>query len=195
VNEARRAVAQRVFEAASVHDAAQADRLLRHRVLEPVSAELLGVLVRVRRATRVLELGTSIGHSTLWLADAAEAAGGSVVSVDLDAERSRAAASALAEAGLSTTVELRVEDAAETLRRSPDAHWQLVFLDAERPHYAAYVDDLVRVLAPSGLLVVDNVVSHASEVEPFLRLVEARPELTSTVVPVGAGLLLAVREP
>lgn len=195
MNEARRAVAARVFQAASAHDAAHTDRLLRHRVLEPASAELLGVLARAGRATRVLELGTSIGHSTLWLADAAEAVGGSVVSVDLDAERSRAAASALAEAGLSTKVELRVEDAAETLRRSPDGHWQLVFLDAERPHYPDYVDDLVRVLAPAGLLVVDNVVSHADELVEFRAQVSGDPRVFEALCPTGAGALLIVQEP
>lgn len=193
MNPARRALAARLHAAATVHDEALTDRLQRHRVLEPVSAELLGVLVRTLRAPRVLELGTSVGHSTLWLADAAEAVGGSLVTVDVDAGRSQAAASAIAEAGLSPHVELRTEDAADTLRQSPHGHWQLVFLDAERPRYPGYVDDLVRVLAPAGLLVVDNVVSHAAEVEPFLQLIAERPELTSTVVPVGAGLLLAVR--
>ena len=141
----------------------------------------------------MLELGTSVGHSTLWLADAAEAVGGSLVTVDVDAGRSQAAASAVAEAGLAPHAVLRTEDSADTQRQPPHGHWQLVVLDAERPHYPGYVDDLVRVLAPAGLLVVDNVVSHAAEVEPFQQLIAERPELTRTVVPVGAGLLLAVR--
>jgi predicted O-methyltransferase YrrM len=83
VNAARRAVAADVLAAAREHDAAQSDRLARFRNVEPETAELLGVLVRAVRAARVLELGTSNGYSTIWLADAVEGIGGPIVSVDV----------------------------------------------------------------------------------------------------------------
>jgi predicted O-methyltransferase YrrM len=76
MNAARRAIADDVLEAARAHDAAQADRLARFRNVEPETAALLGVLVRAGGARRVLELGTSNGYSTLWLADAVEGTGG-----------------------------------------------------------------------------------------------------------------------
>ena len=68
-----------------------------------------------------------------------------------------------------------------------------MFLDAERPAYTGYVRELVRTLAPGGLLAVDNVRSHEHELVEFTALIEAEPALTQTVVPVGAGLRLAVR--
>ena len=74
-----------------------------------------------------------------------------------------------------------------------DLVWQFVFLDAERPAYPGYLPDLVRTLAPSGLLAIDNVQSHAHELVEFTSLIEAEPALTQTVVPVGAGLRVAVR--
>jgi predicted O-methyltransferase YrrM len=70
-----------------------------------------------------------------------------------------------------------------------------VFLDAERPAYVDYWPELVRTLAPNGLLVVDNVLSHEDQLVEFTTLVEADDRVTTTVVPIGAGLRLAVREP
>ncbi|MET9255409.1 class I SAM-dependent methyltransferase [Streptomyces sp. NPDC003717] len=175
------------------HDAAEPNRLDRLRNLEPDSAALLALVVRAGRARRALELGTSNGYSTLWLADALRDTGGHLVSVDTDPGRSAQAARNLDRAALHADVELRVQDAAETLRQSPDAHWDFVLLDAERPAYPGYWPDLVRTLAPSGLLAVDNVLSHADQVAGFRALVEADPRVVQTVVTVGAGLLLVLR--
>jgi predicted O-methyltransferase YrrM len=192
VNPARRAVADAVLAAARAHDAAQADRLARFRNVEPETAELLGVLVRATAARRVLELGTSNGYSTIWLADAAEATGGAVTSVEIDPARTAMARATLRSAGLAA--ELVTGDAAETLRASPDGEWDLVFLDAERPAYPGYWPDLLRVLRPGGgLLAIDNVVSHAAEVAEVTALIEAEPAVTTVLVPVGAGLRLVVR--
>jgi predicted O-methyltransferase YrrM len=153
---------------------------------------MLGVLIRATSARRILEIGTSNGYSTIWLGDAAEATGGRVISVDVDGGRTELARATLREAGLSERVELRTEDAAATLGASVDAAWEFVFLDAERPAYASYLADLVRTLAPGGLLAVDNVRSHEHELTEFTALIEAEPGFTQTVVPVGAGLRLAV---
>jgi predicted O-methyltransferase YrrM len=189
----RRTYAAALLERSRAHDATQADRLDRFRNLEPETAELLGVLVRALRPHAMLELGTSNGYSTIWLADAAAATGARLVSVDLDAERVRLARAHLTDAGLDGAAELRVEDAAATLRRSTDGEWGFVFLDAERPAYAGYWPELRRVLAPAGLLVVDNVLSHAGEVAELRALVDGDPAFVSSVVPIGAGALLVAR--
>jgi predicted O-methyltransferase YrrM len=188
----RRRLAEQIFEASRTHDAAEPDRVRRFRNVEPETAELLALLVRATRARTILELGTSNGYSTMWLADAAESTGATLVSVELDRDRTEAARANLAAAALD--VELRIEDAAETLRRSGDGEWDFVFLDAERPAYAGYWPDLLRSLRPhGGLLAIDNVLSHADEVAEATGLVEAEPSVDSVVVPVGAGLRLVVR--
>jgi predicted O-methyltransferase YrrM len=150
------------------------------------------VLVRATAARRVLELGTSNGYSTIWLADAAEATGGAVTSVEIDPARTAMAHAALERAGLAA--ELVTGDAGDALRGSADGAWDLVFLDAERPAYAGYWPDLLRVLRPGGgLLAIDNAVSHAAEVADVTALIEAEPAVTGVLVPIGAGLRLAVR--
>ncbi len=179
----------------TAHDAGLADRLERLRNVEPDTARVLSVLVQALAARRLLELGTSNGYSTLWLADAVRSVGGRLVTVDVDAARSALAAQNLDRVGLRELVELRVQDAAVTLRDTPDGALDMIFLDAERPAYAGYWPDLVRVLRPGGLLAVDNVLSHADQVADFRALVRADARVNEAVVPTGAGLLLVVRSP
>ncbi len=193
MNADRQAFLDELYAAGRAHDEALSDRLQRFRNVEPETAELLGVLVRAMQATRVLEIGTSNGYSTIWLADAAEAVGGSVVSLEVEAERTEMARSNLSDAGVLSFVELRIEDAGDALAGYADETWDLIFLDAERPAYVGYWPDLVRVLRPNGLLVVDNTLSHANQLVEFSELVHDHERVTSTLLTVGAGVLLVVK--
>lgn len=176
------------------HDAGKSDRLERLRNLEPETARLLAVLVRASGARTVLELGTSNGYSTLWLADALRDTGGRVVSVEIDPGRGALAARNLDRGGLGAFVELRVQDAGRALSESADAAWDMIFLDAERPAYVGYWPDIVRTIKPGGLLVVDNVLSHAEEVHDFRDMIQTTPGVTEALAPTGAGALLVVRD-
>jgi len=175
------------------HDAEKADRLERLRNLETETARMLSVLVQALAPARVLELGTSNGYSTVWLAQAARTSGGHLTSVEILPERTEQARVNLARAGLSAVVELRVQDAGEALAASADGEWALIFLDSERPAYVRYWPELVRALAPRGLLVVDNVLSHADELAEFRALLAGDDRFNEALVPIGAGVLLAVR--
>src|SRR4051794_30891293 len=188
----RRAFAHALYAASREYDAAQPDRLARWRNVEPETAELLGVLIRAKRARCVLEIGTSNGYSTIWLADAAAATGGTVLPVEIEPSRPALARENVARAGLEDRVELRTEDAAQTLRGLPDDAFELTFLDAERPRYVGYWRDLIRTLAPGGLLAVDNAISHANELVDFRAVVDGDARVTRALVPIGAGLLLVV---
>jgi predicted O-methyltransferase YrrM len=187
----RRAIAAEVFAAGRGYDAAQPERLNRLRNVEPDTAELLGVLVRAIRSRRILEIGTSNGHSTLWLADAAEAVDGRVETLDIDPRRTELARANLERAGLAGVVDCRTIGAAQALSEYPDAAWDFVFLDAERPEYPGYWPNLRRALAPGATLAIDNAISHESELQSFNRLLGDDPQLTSARVPIGAGLTVA----
>ena len=80
----------------------------------------------------MLEIGTSNGYSTIWLGDAAEAVGGTVLSLEIEAGRTAQAVDNVAEAGVADFVELRTQDAAEALRSFAEDAFDLIFLDAER---------------------------------------------------------------
>ena len=192
MNAARRAVAHEILAAGRAHDERQPDRLARFRNVEPETAELLGVLIRATGARRILELGGSNGYSTIWLADAAEATGGSLTSVEIDAGRTALARANLARAAV--RAELRTQDAAQALAGSPDGWWDFVFLDAERPAYAGYWPELLRSVRPAGgLIAIDNVLSHADETAAVGALIDAERSVISALVPIGAGVRLVVR--
>jgi predicted O-methyltransferase YrrM len=190
---ARRAFADELYATGREHDARQDDRLARWRNVEPETATLLGVLIRTKQARRILEIGTSNGYSTIWLGDAAEDTGGTVISLEVEPGRTALAREHLAQVGLQAVVDLRTEDAGRALRGFDHEAFDLVFLDAERPHYIAYWPDLVRTLAPAGLLVVDNVISHAHDLTEFMPVAERDERVDTVLVPIGAGVLLAVR--
>ena len=151
----------RLWAEGRAFDAGQEDRLNRRRNLEPESAQLLNLLVRSISPSAVLELGTSNGYSTVWIADALEATDGHLVTVEYDEGRAAEAARNLAAAKVADRVEQRVDDAGRVLASEAAEAWSVVFLDAERPAYTSYWPDLCRILAPGGLLVVDNCISHA----------------------------------
>jgi predicted O-methyltransferase YrrM len=191
----RQSFLDELYAESRAHDETREDRLERFRNVEPETAELLGVLVRAMLARRVLEIGTSNGYSTIWLGDAAEAVDGSVLSLEIEADRTALALDNVTRAGVKGLVELRTQDAAEALAEFHDAAWNLIFLDAERPQYVSYWPDLIRTLVPNGLLVVDNALSHAKQLVEFSELVYSDVRVTSTLVTIGAGVLLVVKSP
>lgn len=157
------------------------------------TGEFLAVLVRATLAKRVLEVGTSNGYSTLWLANAARAIGGSVATIEHAEYKATLAASNFARSGLASSISLVRDDAGRVLERSEDGAFDLIFLDSERPEYPGWWPHLKRVLRAGGLLVVDNATSHPVEMAPFIALVAADGGFTTSLVPVGNGEFLAVK--
>lgn len=174
------------------HDAQQADRLLRYRNIEAESAKLLSQFIRLQQAKSILEIGTSTGYSTLWLAEAAQATGGQVTTVEIDAKRSAEAKRHVAELELSEIVQFWVGDAVDYLKEAQDT-FDFILLDAERNAYENYWPDLKRLIKPKGgVLIIDNVISHAAEVKSFLGLIKSDQNFMSSILPVGAGLCMVV---
>ncbi|MEV0152029.1 MULTISPECIES: class I SAM-dependent methyltransferase [unclassified Nonomuraea] len=180
-------------EAAARHDATRQDRLERWRVLEPDAGEFLWFLAQSSGARIIVEVGTSRGVSTLWLADAARATGGHVLSLDTDADAQGHARRAVSDAGLAEHVDFRVEDGGTALARMPDGAVDLLFLDAERTEYASWWPHPYRVLRQGGVLVADNALSHPEEIAPLHDLLLRQPHMTVTTINVGKGELVALR--
>jgi len=175
------------------NDASTTERRRRMLNITRDTGEFLVVLVKATLARRVLEIGTSNGYSTLWLASAARTIGGSVTTVELAEYKIGLASANFARAGLARYVSVVHADAGPVLERLAEGAFDLVFLDSERPQYPGWWPDLRRVLRPGGLLVVDNAVSHREELVPFVALVNADTEFSTCLVGVGNGEFLAVR--
>jgi predicted O-methyltransferase YrrM len=176
-------------------------------VVDPATGRLLEILCRAIGARRVVEIGTAIGVSTLYLARGLTA-GGSVVSFEVDPERQAAARGYLARAGVADRVDLRLEPGLGGVRRL-DGAFDLAFLDAVKGEYEGYLDAVVPLLRPGGLVAVDNVLmggtvaegrgddhwsdAHVATARAFNARLHGHPELLATLTPVGDGVALAVR--
>lgn len=175
------------------HDSLLTDRLLRLRNMTPAAAGLIALLIRTQGSTRVLEIGTSNGYSAIWFADALRDTGGRLTTVEIDPARVESARRNIEHAGLSAQVEVVHADGAEVLARTPDASFDLVVLDAERPEYPQYWPELRRVLADRAVVAVDNAVSHRDQLVAFHRLLVDDADFAVHLQEVGDGVLTAVR--
>src|SRR5712692_8548145 len=173
-------------------DARETARPRRMRNITRDTGRLLWILVCATRATRILEVGTSNAFSTIWLADAARSTGGRVITLEFNPEKIALARANLATAGLEGLVEIIEGRAADTLSSLPGP-FDVVFLDADRPSYLAYLELVVAKLRPGGMLIADNATSHANELQEYLARVKSHPQLFAVTVPIGNGEEIALK--
>ena len=174
-------------------------------IVEHVTGGLLEVVAASSGATRAVEVGTAIGVSTLHLARG----GAHVTSFEVDPDRHEQAKRYLARDGRAEQVDLRLQDAAEGLAALEPATFDLGFIDGPKTGYTTYLDQIVTLLRPGGMLLADNVLmgGGAATGEPtnqwsaeriaFIREfnagLKARADLRVTFLPVGDGVALGVR--
>jgi predicted O-methyltransferase YrrM len=182
---------EELSEAGIAHDAAEAEHRRRRLNLEPETARLVAVLVRSGRRSRVLEIGTSNGYSTIWLAWAVRDVGGTVTTIERDAGRQAEAAANLRRAGLIGAVRLVLGDATDVVARL-EGPFDCVFFDADRVSAPDQLRLLLPGLTPDALLLADNVLSHPDEIAGYLEALDA-PGFEHVVVPIGKGLSVAMR--
>ncbi|OTL15478.1 methyltransferase [Acinetobacter pittii] len=122
----------------------------------------------------------------------AQATHGKVTTLEIDAKRSNEAKRHATELALDELVDFWVGDAADYLKETQET-FDFILLDAERPAYENYWPDLKRLMKPKGgVLIIDNVISHAAEVSSFLALIKKDENFMSSILPVGAGLCIVV---
>lgn len=205
-SEALRALAERTNTA----DWADRGPLEAEMLSGHVEGQLLKVLVHVTGARRVLEIGMFTGYSALAVAEALPQ-GGSVVACELDADVAAFAQESFAASSAGDRVEVRVGPALDTLHRLAEelARFDLVFLDADKPGYAGYLDVLLdrELLAPGALVVVDNTLmqgepwvdapgarsTNGEAVARFNERVAADPRVEQVLLPVRDGVSLLRR--
>ncbi len=175
------------------HDAAPDNRARRLLNITHDTGEFLAVLVRAMCARRVLEIGTSNGYSTLWLAEAAQGINGSVTTVELSAAKVAMARENFTRASLQDRIVQVEGQAADFLASSADESFDLLFLDSERSAYLGWLPQIERILRPGGLVVVDNATSHAQELAPFMQALRCASGWSTSLVPVGKGEFLATK--
>jgi predicted O-methyltransferase YrrM len=172
------------------------------------TAALLEVLTAATGARQVVEVGTAIGYSTRQFARALPA-GGVVVSFEIDRERHEAARAYLERAGVLDRTDLRLQDATAGLSELELGAYDIAFIDGVKGDYAAHLELVLPLVRPGGLVIVDNALMDGTvaagqaeghwtqEQVDGMRAFNARvlgdPGLTASLLPVGDGVLLAVK--
>lgn len=167
-------------------------RSVRLRQIMPDVGRLLHTLVLATRPRSIIEIGTSGGYSTIWLATAARDVGANVTTLEIDPVKVRMADANLREAGVEDIATIAEGDAFAWLRTRTEPA-DFVFLDAEKEDYGAFLELVVPLLRSGAVLIADNLLSHAEDLAPFRERALAHPQLSALVVPVGRGELLAVK--
>jgi len=157
---------------------------------------LMHALVVGLGAHIIVELGTSYGYSTLFLADAAKATGGKVYSYDVAANKQAYARERLQRAGLSDYVEFRLGDAVELLEGQPGPV-DFVLMDLWKDLYVPCFHRVAPLLGPSGTILADNMTfppQARKDAETYRAAVRATPGMLSTLLPIGNGIDIAVKQ-
>ena len=175
--------------------------------ISPGSAGALTVIAALLDAMAVVEVGTGAGISGLALLQGMRH-DGVLTSVDVEAENQRAAKATFTAAGIAPSrTRLITGRALEVLPRLTDGHYDLVFVDGDKSEYSAYLDEAIRLLRPGGAVAFDNALWHDKVADPAQRDpqtvglrqlvagVRENEELTPCLLPVGDGLLVAVKRP
>jgi predicted O-methyltransferase YrrM len=171
---------------------------------------LLRVVATATAARRILEIGTAIGYSGIWLAGALPP-DGMLITMERDADRARLARANFARAGLADRASVVVGDA-ERLLAKVSGPFDIIFQDGDKQLYLPLLDRLVELLRPNGLLITDNVLWDGEVVPGFVttpkrkaedtraiaaynQRLSAHPQLMTTVVPLRDGVALSVKRP
>ncbi|HEY2904398.1 MAG TPA: O-methyltransferase [Vicinamibacterales bacterium] len=185
------------------------------RELPLIDAEvgaLLRVLATAVGATRILEIGTAIGYSGIWLAGALprHTNAGMLLTIEMNPERAREARDNFAKAGFSDRVNVMVGDA-ERLVAKIAGPFDLIFQDGDKQLYGPMLDRLVALLRPGGLLVTDNVLWSGEVIPGFVNppqhnpddtraiseyntRLNAHPQLMTSIVPLRDGVAISVKK-
>ncbi len=191
---------------ADLETQARAERI---PICGPHVGSLLALLIRLARPSRVLEVGTAIGYSAIWMGRALREYGGQLQTIELRPERIEQAQANLFRAELSDAVEVLPGVALEVLPTLKGTLYGVIFLDAVKTEYPAYFELSLSLLAEGGLLVSDNallggqVAPDAAEgywptadrdgVRRYNSLAFSHPALDSIILPLRDGLTLSLK--
>jgi predicted O-methyltransferase YrrM len=173
-------------------------------VVDDDVSRTLYVLVRLTHARRILEIGTSIGYSTVSIANAIKGYDGKILTIEYDQHVAQQAMKNFERAGVAQNIEVKIGDAREIVPRMRE-QFDLIFQDVgDKELYPLLFDDCVRLLKPSGLLLAEDTLFPVMEldskgthfvapIQKFNEMVADNSFLESTILPIGDGLTIAVK--
>ena len=158
------------------------------------TANFISIFIKKTKPVNIPEIGTSNGYSAIWIADALKFNnnGGHLTTIEYFEERQTAAKHYFEQTGLSnfiTPLQGAALDIIPTLDFSPD----LVFIDANKAQYIEYFNLLKDKMRTGGVILADNVLSHAEKVKPFVDAINSDENWQAEILPLPAGLLIGIK--
>lgn len=169
-------------------------------VVGPLEGAFLKVMVMSVGAKRILEIGTFTGYSALCFAESLPD-DGEVITCDIDPESTDLARKYWAESPHGSKIHLRLAPALETLA-SIDGQFDLIFIDADKANYLKYFQRAMELIAPSGVILIDNVLwsgdvlkspppdSNTEAIQELNRVVHADPRVSAVLLTIRDGVFL-----
>ncbi|MGH2614861.1 MAG: O-methyltransferase [Thermomicrobiales bacterium] len=185
IDELVTAALERLYAEDAAQRAANLPSAQRTRNVDRDTGRWLALLVRATGAREILEIGSSNGVSTIWLASAARENGGRVIGTEILPERAEQANRNLTEAGLADSARVVAGDARETATTLPGP-FDLVFIDAEKNDYVDHVHAIIDRVRRGGLILADNVISH--DLSTYQTTLRARHDVETVTIPIGRGI-------
>ncbi|MGV1757116.1 O-methyltransferase [Rhizobium sp. A22-96] len=160
----------------------------RLRAVGPETGRFINILAKSLKAPTILELGTSFGYSGIWLAEAARASGGKLISMELHAYKTEFAREMAGKAGLSEHIDFQIGDAVEMIKALPSGV-DFILVDLWKDLYIPCLEAFYPKLNPGAIIVADNMFMPGNEdVKRYGEAVRAKPGITSVLLPVGSGI-------
>lgn len=167
----------------------------RMRAVGPETGRFLNILIRSLTAPTILELGTSFGYSGIWLAEAARATGGRLITMEVHGYKSAYAQTMAEKAGLAEHIDFRVGDAIAMIRELR-GKVDFVLVDLWKDLYLPCLEAFYPKLNAGAIIVADNMIYPVTEdVKIYARAIRTKPGITSVLLPVGSGLEVSRYEP
>jgi caffeoyl-CoA O-methyltransferase len=163
--------------------------------ITPEEGKLLRILTETADAKNVVEIGTSVGYSTLWFCQALRTTGGKITTHEIDPYRIEIADKNFKKAGVSHLVTIVEGDAHENITRRKEPI-DILYIDADKAGYFDYFTKLLPLVRPGGLILAHNTTDLASEMQDFLKAVTNNPELETIFLhkqPSGLSVTLKKR--
>ena len=157
--------------------------------------QFLNTLTKGAGAQTILEIGTSYGYSTVWLAEAARSTGGKVISLEIDAAKVAYAQSQINQAGLSEQVVFHVGDAISTIS-ALDQHFDLVLVDIWKDLYVPAFQAFYPKLNPQAMVIADNMLfppQSKKAADSYRAAVQKTNAFNSMLLPIGSGIEISKR--
>lgn len=170
--------------------------------IEPEVGKFISFIIRISKAKKVLELGTCVGYSTIWIGEAVKTNKGKLISIEKKKELATLATSNVKKAGLEKIVEILNDDALNIVEIFDENFFDLIFIDTKKSLYPTLIPKIKKILKKNGILIADDTLFSEKKMkkeisihtDKYNELIFTDSDFYSTIINIGDGITLSIKE-